>query len=416
MAASLWANLIDFYQHPGCDRSTLEKMVRQGYLPLIRIFEQNPKSAFSLNLPGSTVELLIRTGFGNVVKKVAALAEKGQADIAMTPNFQPLIPYHSDDDIDRQIELHNKICKRYLGINYRPQGLYSPFLAYSQKVSKAGARFALKWVAVDENSVRGRSKNGFNSLYMDKSAGGILLMPCRREISYLLGGTYRAGKIPRSGAEFFQMSAKQTSKDKYFITKTEARNFGFDNPGRHGLLRALLRDSKLRSISVTQLRRYVKRKDFVKGIEVAEFSQGAGSKKNKPYVVWDNPKNPIQQTLWKLHQMGAAEIKNAASRGDPQYMRAREMFDSASAGINWTMASCSPWWDKRYPQRAADDLAIAVFVLLSSPPKAKDQAIDLRVKLYEQVEQFEKSGDHKKLQKSYLKASNIQFDRFRKQS
>jgi hypothetical protein len=416
MAALLWANLIDFYQHPNCDRPTLEKIVKQGYLPLVRIFEQNPKSGFTINLPGSTIELLIRTGFGNVVKKIAALAEEGRAEIAMTPNFQPLIPYHSDEDIDRQIELHNKICKRYLGISYKPQGLYSPFLAYSQKVSKAGARYALKWVVVDEFSIKNRSKNGFNSLYMDKSAGGILLMPCRREISYLLGGTYRAAKIPRSGAEFFQMSTKQTSKDKYIITKTEAKNFGFDNPGRHGLLRALLKDSKLKSVSVTQLRRYIKRKDFVKGVDVAEFTLGIGSRKSKPFAVWDNPQNPIQQTLWKLHQMGAAEIKNAAAKGDPQYIRARDMFDSASAGINWAMASCSPWWDRRFPQQAADDLAIAVFVLLSSSPRAKDEAIGLRVQLYEQAEQFEKSGEHKKLQKSYLKANNIQFDRFQKQA
>lgn len=414
MASLLWANLIDMYQPPNCDRPTLEKIVKQSYMPLLKVYEQSPRTAFTLNLPGSTIELLIRTGFGNVIKKIGKLADSGQIDFTATPRFQPLMPLLDDDEVDRQIDSHNRICRRYIGIAYKPQGLYSPFLAYSQKVSKAGARSALKWVSVDEYVVKGKQSDGFNSLFMDKSAGGILLMGCHREISAQLGGTIYAPKIPRSASEFAQMSLKRISGDKYFITRTDARNFGYDNPGRHGLLRALLRDNRLKPVTISQLRRHIKRKEFVRAADGAMFGSGNEVKKRKPFSIWENPKSEIQQTLWSLFRMSAAEIKNAAAKGDPQFVRAREMFDSASAGVNWLMASCSPWWDKKYPQQAADDLAIAVFVLLSSTPKAKDDAIALRVKLYEQIEAFEKSGDHKKLQKSFLKANNINYDRFMK--
>jgi len=413
MASLLWGNLVDMYQPPNIDRSFIEKIVQQSYIPLLRVYEQNPKIGFTLNLPGSTVELLIRVGFGNVVKKIAQLAENGQVDFTMTPKYQSLVPLSEDDELDRQIDAHNKICKRYFGITYKPYGLYSPYLAYSQKVSKAGARFGLKWVAVDEFAIKNNAQN-FNALCMDKSAGGILLMGCRREISDSIGGSLWTGKVPRSPGEFFQMFEKKISGDKYIISRIDARNIGYDNPGRHGFLRALIRDNKLRPVTLTQLRRFIKRKEFVRGIDVSMLSQGNNHKKKKPFTLWDNPQNPIQKTLWQLFKMGYTEIKNAGAKGDPQYIRAREMYDSASAAVNWAMASCSPWWDKHYPQQAADDLAIAIFVILSSSPKVKDQAINLRVQLYEQIEQYEKSGEYKRQQKAFLKANNIPFDKFMK--
>ncbi len=414
MAALLWANLIDMYRPPNCDRSALETIIKQSYLPLLKIFEQNPDSGFTLNLPGSTVELMIRTGFGDVIKKIAKLGERGQVDFTMTPKYQPLIPLHGDDDVDRQIEAHNKICKRYFGICYSPQGLYSPFLAYSQKVSKAGARFALKWVAVDENSIRVKSQDGYNSLYMEKSAGGILLMVCRREISNQLGGSLRAKNIPRSASEFLQSTMKQASNDRYIITAVDARNIGYDNPGRHGLLRALYRDKRLRAVTISQLRRFVKRKDSIRAVDGSSATEKEDYRKRRPFPVWENDRNPIHQSLWKLYKMAISEQKNAATKGDPQIIRAREMMDSASAAINWSMASCNPWWDPDYTRQAADDLAIAIFVLLSSAPRVKDQAVALRTKIYEQIDQFEKSGEWRKRQKAFLKANNIAFDRFHK--
>ena len=414
MAVTFWANLIDMYQPPNCDRSVLEKIVKQSYLPILRVYEQSPKVGFTLNLPGSTIDLLIRTGFGDVIKKIAHLADLGQVDFTMTPKYQPLMPLIDDDEIDRQIDAHNKICKRYFGINYKPQGLYSPFLAYSPKIAKTGARYGMKWVAIDEFAIKSENKGGVNNLFMDKSAGGILLMSCQRETSDLLGGSFWTPRVPRSSSEFLQMSSKKISADRYFITRLEARNIGYDNPGRHGLLRSLIKDTKVKAVSVNQLRRYIKRKDFARVVDCSIYTPTDNSKKRKPFALWDNPQNQIQQTLWKLFKIGSAEVKNAGAKGDPQYIRAREMYDSVTAGINWLMASCSPYWDGKYPQQAADDLAIAVFVLLSSSPKIKDQAISLRVKMYEQIESFEKSGEHKKLQKSFLKSCNIPYDRFLK--
>jgi len=412
MSNLLWGNLINFYQPPTIDRAELDKIVNKSYIPVLRIFSQNPDLRFTINLPGSTVELLIKTGFGTLIKKIAEMAERGQIDFTMTPKYQPIMPFLDDNDLDRQIEASNKICKRYFGINYTPKGLYSPCMAYSPVVSKVTARFGLKWVVVDDISISNGNQNGRILLYMDKAAGGIILIPRHRELSELLQGAVWAKKLPRSSSDFIQMALQKCPNDKYFVTVIDAEYFGYTHAGRHGLLKALYNEAKIRKVTLSDLRTQIKRKEFIKPVEGTAETRPNDMKRKKPYFLWQNESNIIQQTLWQLFNLASAEIKNAGSKGDPQYVRAREMFDSASASVNWLMASGNPWWNGAYALQAADDLAIAVFVLLSSPLKAKENAIAMRLKLYEDIEQFEKNGEIKKWQKNCLRLNNIPFERF----
>ena len=270
----------------------------------------------------------------------------------------------------------------------------------------------MKWILVDELVVP--SKN-HSTLFMDKGAGGILLMPARRDITWQLNGSIRAKKVPRSASEMIQnMTAASSNSNRYLITVSDAYNFGYRISGRHSLLRALYQDGRIKPISVSQIRRFVKRKEFIKPIESSSETFNNEARRKKPFFLWENDKNPIQQSLRSLYNMAVAEIKSAGTKGDPQYIRAREMMDMASAAVNWDQLSCRPWWNSAYALKAADDLAIAVFVILSSSIKAKEAAIQLRQKIYDQVSQYERSGEMKKAQQAYLKANNIPFDRFYK--
>jgi hypothetical protein len=410
MAQIIWSNIINFYQPPNINRSEFERIVNKSYIPVLGIFEQNPKLSTTINLPGSTIDLLIKTGFGKLINSFAVLAERGQIDFTVTPNFQPMIPLIDDDDIDRQILTHNKISERYFGIYYKPQGLYSPYLAHSQKVSKVGARLGLKWVTVDE-TVLGR-KN-YHGLFMDKAAGGILMMPVHREISHRLNGSFKAGVVPKSASDFIHSISKLTGdKHRYIITLSDAASFGYTVAGRQGLLKAMFRENRLRPVSVSSLRKYIKRKEFAKPNNGSSESLINGNGRSKPFLLWENTKNPIISLLWRMYKLASDEIKNAGSKGDSQYIRARDILDFASGAVNWSMSSCWPWWDKEYSLKVADDLAIAVFVLSSSSPKTKERAIAMRQELHDTVEQFEKSGEPNKIQKNYLKTNNIPFDRF----
>jgi hypothetical protein len=205
---------------------------------------------------------------------------------------------------------------------------------------------------------------------------------------------------------------QKCANDKYFITAIEADSLGYRQAGRHGLLKALYNEAKFKRVTLSELRTFIKRKEFVKAQEGTAETRPQDMKRRKPYQLWQNENNPIQQTLWQLFNLATAEIRNAGSKGDPQYIRAREMLDAASAGSIWQMASGSPWWNSSYALQAADDLALAVFILLSSTLKSKEAAIAQRLKIYTDVEQLEKSGEVKKWQKNFLRANNIPFERY----
>ena len=412
MAPIIWANLINMYQPPNCDRSDLEQIVNKSYLPLLKILGQNQKYSFTLSIPASTIDLLIKTGFGQIIKKISEYLENGQIELMTTAKYQPILPLLADDDIDRQIEANNKICKRYFGVNFNPQGLYSPYLAYSQKVSKAAARFGLKWITIDQSSITSIQNGGYSALFMDKSAGGVLLMPRHRDLSDQLEGNIWSPRYPRTSSEFIQNASRICGNDKYFLTICSAESFGYTQPGRANLMRSLYGEPKLRPVTISELRQLVRRKEFTKPVESSIETRSNNNKRKNPFYHWENDSNPIMQTLWQLFNMASAEIRNSCTKGDAQCKRARELMDSAAAGINWSMTSCSPWWNPSFALQVADDLAIAVFVILSSPLKSKETAINLRTKIYDQVEEFEKSGDNKKMQRNFLRSHNIPFEKF----
>ena len=279
-------------------------------------------------------------------------------------------------------------------------------------MAKTAARFGLKWVTIDQVSITNGTPPGTSSLFMDKSAGGVILMPRHRDLSDQLEGNIWAKRIPRSSSEFVQSATQSCANDKYFITVTDADAFGYRQPGRYGLLRGLYLEGKLKRVTVSELRFSIKKKEFVKPVEGSLETSLNDIRRKKPFQLWQNENNVIQQTLWQIFNLSTAEIKNAGAKGDPQFLRAREMYDMASGGINWLMSSANPYWNNAYALQTADDLAIAVFVLLSSPLKAKENAIALRQKIYDQIEQLEKSGEIKKMQKNFLRQNNIPFERF----
>ena len=83
MAQILWSNIINFYQPPNISRFEFERIANRSYIQVLKIFEYNPKLSTTINIPGSTIDLLIKTGFGKIINSITKLAERGQVDFMM---------------------------------------------------------------------------------------------------------------------------------------------------------------------------------------------------------------------------------------------------------------------------------------------------------------------------------------------
>ena len=401
-----WANLLHFYQPLDQDRNILERVVNESYHPVIRIFEQIPSARATINIQACLIELLIKTGFGKIITRLKKLSDQGQIEFTITPRFHPFLPLVHDDEIERQVMQNIKISKKYFGLYYNPQGFYSPEIAYCTNVAKAAARFGCRWLAVDEITVSGKlGLLSSDRLFMDKSAGGLVLIPSDRRISNAIAGSLFAKDSIKNTTDFIKLANNQSRK--FIFTANDVEHFGHHHKGGQTLLRLLYRDTRLTPIKVSELLNYVRKKEYCKPMQSDWTSTADEVKKNKVFYTWNDPSNKIHKTLWELYRIAFDEIKNASQSGDILHNRSRDLLGAAASSCSFFWASCRPWWYGVYPENAATNICLALFSLLSPSAKVKNKAFKLRQSIYNLVKHLNESGEARKLQQKFLKSHNI---------
>lgn len=406
-----WANLLHFYQPPDQDRQILERVVNESYHPILRIFEQIPSAKATINIPACLIDLLIRTGFGKIITRLRKLAEAKQIEFTGTPRFHPFLPFTPDDEVDRQVIQNTKISTKYFGLYYNPRGFFSPELAYDPTVGKTAARHGYRWHVVDEITINGHlGQLPHDRLYMDKAAGGLVLIPRNRRVSEALANSIYTKDSIRNTNDFINLVSNQNSK--YVFTANDVEHFGHHQKGGQTLLRLLYRDTRLTSITVSELQNHIRKKEYCKALPSDWTSTPEEVNKKQVFYTWKDPGNQIHKTLWELYNIALTEIKNAGQSGDILHNRARDLLGAAAPSCSFFWASCRPWWFGVYPENAATGICLALYSLLSPPPKIKNKTFKLRQTIYDLVQQMNAKGDAKKLQLQFLKSRDIDPKRF----
>ena len=401
-----WANLLHFYQPPDQDRNILERIVNESYHPVLRIFEQIPSAKATINIQATLIELLIKTGFGKIVNRLKKLAENGQIEFMVSPRFHPFLPFIADDEIDRQVSQSMKLSQTYFGLYYNPKGFFSPELAYTSNVAKTAARHSCRWIAVDEITIAGKlDQLTFDRLYMDKQAGGLVLIPRDRKISDAIANSIFAKNSIRNTNDFINLANKQNRK--FVFTANDVEHFGHHAKGSQTLLRLIYRDTRLTSVTVSELLNHIRKKEYCRPFASDWTSTAEEIRKKQIFYTWKDPSNKIHKSLWELYKLAFDEIKNAAQSGDILHNRSRDLFGAASPSCSFFWSSCRPWWYGVYPENAATNICLALFSLLAPSPKVKNKAFRLRQNIYNLVKKYNESGEAKKLQQKFFSSRNI---------
>jgi hypothetical protein len=412
-----WANLLHFYQPPDQERDILERIVNESYHPVIRIFEQIPSARATINIPSCLLELLIKTGLGKIVSRLKKLADSGQIEFTATPRFHPFLPFIPDDEIDRQLNQNSKVSKSCFGLSFNPVGFFSPELAYDSNVVKAAVRHGYRWLVVDEVTIAGKlGQLLYDHVYMDKSAGGLVLVPRNRRISEALAGSIFSKDNIRNTSDLFKIAYSQGHSEdhnrKYIFTANDVEHFGHHQKGRQTLLRLLYKDTRLVSVTVSELLNHIRKKEYCNP-KVSDWTSTPDEVNRKQvFYTWNNPSNTIHKLLWELYRITSDEMRNAVQSGDILHHKARDMLGAAAPSCSFFWASCRPWWYGVYPENTATNICLALFSLMSPSPKVKEKAFKLRQKIYDLVKQYNETGEAKKLQQKFLKSRNIDVNSF----
>jgi len=317
-----WINILHFYQPPTADNETVVQAVEKSYQRIIGALKRNPEIKFTLNLTGCLMEKLDRLGYHGLLNDLKDLLNRGQIELTGTAAFHPLLPLLPEEEIKNNLKANQKILKKYFGENFSPPGFFSPELAYDGKLMKIIKAYGYRWVIMDEISALGKlNKINHHNLYRDKNTG---LKICFR------GRKLSKSYVPKN---IFELISKKLPG--LAITATDAELYGLRHGDQTATFEKLLKRPEIKTLTVSEFLNSLKEEKELKPLAASWESTEAELKKNLPFKLWCNEKNPIQKTLWQLAGLAISAVKE--HRRDANQTWARNHLDRG-------LSSCTFWW------------------------------------------------------------------------
>ena len=87
-----WINFLHIYQPPGQNKKLLERIVRESYLKILEILENNSGLKITLNISGSLIEQLAKIQRLDILRRIKRLINEDHIELTGTAMYHPLLP------------------------------------------------------------------------------------------------------------------------------------------------------------------------------------------------------------------------------------------------------------------------------------------------------------------------------------
>jgi len=337
-----WANLLHIYQPPGQKKKIIDEVVFESYNRILNILESCQKIKISLNICASLTEQLSASGHQDIIIRIKKLAENGQIELTGSAAYHPILPFLPKKEIIRQIDLNEKINKKYFGAVWRPQGFFLPEMAYSKRVAKVIRQKGYQWIALDEIAYQGNfGKVSFDKIYK-------LKIFFNKEIKIVfrnrgLSATF-FGDWLDSVDKFFSAAGRNGRKNKFLITAFDGENLGHHQNYLIDIWKEIALDSRIVMINYSQYLGLLKtgQTEKVSPLKSSWATELMDIKNNNFYPLWSDPKNQIHKNFKQLTKLILKLVYQSVK--DNNYVEARETLDKALFSDPCWWASNRPWW------------------------------------------------------------------------
>lgn len=323
-----WINFLHFYQPANIEDYSIKKALDKSYWRLLRLLEEHPRLKMTANVSGCLLERLEEAGEKAFIDRLRFLVKKGKIELTGSAYYHGFLPLLPEREVIRQIKENEKILKRLFGLA-RPVGFFLPEMAYSPAVAKLVKRLGYKWIVLDEISFDSslKKKPDIKKLYVD-DASGLQVVFRQRAIS----NSYPPDRL----LALIKSGKLEAECGPALLTATDAELYGLRHEDPTGELEKLAR-ADLKSVTVSAwLRRLSRQKPQRIAVYPSSWeSSPADILKNRPYKLWHDKDNKIQELLWKLAAL--AWSLDERYKKDKNYYWYRWHL---SRGL----ASCTFWW------------------------------------------------------------------------
>ncbi|MFC1678262.1 polysaccharide deacetylase family protein [Patescibacteria group bacterium] len=321
-----WINLLHLYQPAHTDAHIIVEATEKSYKRLVRALQENPKIKFTFNITGCLFKRWEILGYHQLIQDVDSLIKKGQLELTGSAAYHPILPLVPKEEVKTQILENEDILKSHFGDNFKPKGFFLPELAYSTEVGKIISSLGYTWIVLDEIAYCGKlNQVNYKKLYQDKVSGLKIIFRNRKHSKSYVPDTMH--KIINS--------SKNSSNGIVIVTATDAELYGLRHEDFSGEFEKLLQVNNFSSQTISE---------YISGFEETEKIRPISSNwestekdlvEKKPFALWFEKENPIQQKLWELAKLAINTIEN--SKKDDSYYWARWHLVRG-------LSSCSFWW------------------------------------------------------------------------
>jgi predicted glycosyl hydrolase (DUF1957 family) len=313
-----WVNFLHIYQPPWQNKGVIDQISGESYEYLLTLFEKYPNFKASLNITGNLVEQLNEYR-PDLLTRLQSLVNKNQIELTSSAKFHALLPLLFKAEMKRQIELNQETLAQYFDLN-KIKGFYMPEMSYSDDVAKIVKKAGFKWIILDPINYKGILEEDI--LYIHKKTK--------------LKVVFRNREISKSyPAEVIYKKLKKNEKAQTIITGTDGEIYGHFHEDWQGHLEKILQNKNL---EVNTVSRYLAGLESEKKINLraASWESFETELKNKvPFALWNDPKNKIHKSLWKLVAMSTKLVDKY--KKDKNWHWSRNHLDRA-------LSSCTFWW------------------------------------------------------------------------
>jgi len=324
----LWLNFLHLYQPANEDAHVIKEATEKSYWRLVRALEEHPQIKFTLNITGCLILRWEELNYFDLINRFKNLVAKGQIELVGSAAYHPILPLIPKKEAITQIKENEEILKRHFGQDFKPVGFFLPELAYSREVVKIIKAIGYKWLILDEIAYNGElNKVDYNNVYQDKSCGLKIVFRNRK-----LSKSY----VPETILKLLDFSsAKNEQEDKAVITATDAELYGLRHEDPTAEFERLLSQNDFTTLLISEFVDKYRKVEKIDPLPCSWESLEDELKQSKPYILWFDKQNALQQKLWKLANLAYDTIEENSR--DKNYHWARWHLVRGLAG-------CTFWW------------------------------------------------------------------------
>lgn len=235
-----WAMLLHFYQPPTQELKITKSVLESCYLPLLRMLAAKSGYGLTLNVSGSLIAQLKKSGAEEFFDLIRKLITAGKIEMVNSVMYHPLMPITPKDVLERQTGKNSRMLKDLFGIE-SAAGFFPPELAVNEQVLDL---IGSDYIFVDENAPEPKSSEPVSIVKYD---GKFLLINNRR-----IGEMFRSYPKKLSADTVADLVHQIRSQDDLIVTANDAELFGHHYAERLQVLVDLLDSKKIQFIKAAE--------------------------------------------------------------------------------------------------------------------------------------------------------------------